>query len=98
MSKVRRQYTSEFKHDAVSLLRTSGKKATEIERDLGIGDGCLLRWKQAEDRAGEHAFPGTGHQMPELERIRELERENEALRQERDILKKAVVIFSRPNR
>jgi transposase len=98
MSKVRRQYSAEFKREAVALLRSSGKKATEIEHDMGIGDGCLLRWKQAEERAGEDAFPGVGHQTPELERLRQLERENEVLRQERDILKKAVAIFSHPNR
>jgi len=98
MSKVRRQYSAEFKREAVALLRSSGKKAPEIERDLGIGDGCLLRWKRAEERAGEDAFPGVGRQRPELERLRQLERENEVLRQERDILKKAVAIFSRPNR
>ena len=44
----------------------------------------------------EHAFPGHGRLTPEQERIRQLERENEILRQERDILKKAVAIFSHP--
>jgi len=96
MSRVRRQYDNEFKRKTLDLFRTSGKSAAEIERDLGIGDGCVLRWKQADEKAGEKAFPGTGHQAPELERIRQLERENEVLRQERDILKKAVAIFSQP--
>ncbi len=97
MSKVRRPYSAELKREAVALLCSSGKKATEIERDMGIGDGCLLRWKRAE-RAGEDAFPSVGHQTPELERLRRLERENEVLRQERDILEKTVAIFSHPNR
>jgi transposase len=47
---------------------------------------------------GQQAFPGQGRVAPEQERIRELERENEILRQERDILKKAVAIFSHPSR
>jgi transposase len=46
---------------------------------------------------GKQAFPGQGRVPPEQERIRELERENEILRQERDILKKAVAIFSHPS-
>ncbi len=46
----------------------------------------------------EQAFPGRGRQTPDQEQIRQLERENELLRQERDILKKAVAIFSRPSK
>jgi transposase len=45
---------------------------------------------------GEQAFPGHGHLPADQERLRQLERENEILRQERDILKKAIAIFSHP--
>jgi transposase len=94
MKKTRRQYTREFKLEAVRLLETSGKSASQIERDLGIGKGNLWRWKRKLSQEGEDAFPGHGRLNPEQERIRELERENEILRQQRDILKKAVAIFS----
>jgi transposase len=95
---TRKAYTAEFKREAIRLLETSGKSAAQIERDLGIGSGCLSRWKQKQEKNGEDAFPGRGCLAPEQERLRELERENEILRQERDILKKVVAIFSRPNR
>ena len=96
MSTIRKTYTSEFKREALRLLETSGKSAAQIERDLGVGPGCLSRWKSKLSQDGNQAFPGHGRVKPEQERLRHLERENELLRQERDILKKAVAIFSRP--
>jgi len=98
MNKTRRTYTAEFKREAVRLLETSGKSAAQIERDLGIGAGCFWRWKQKLSEGEENAFPGHGRLTPEQEHLRHLERENEILRQERDILKKAVAIFSQPSR
>jgi transposase len=98
MAKKRRNYTKEFKIEAVRLIKTSGKTQTQIEDDLGIGSGCLSRWKKKYAAEREQAFPKNGRPKPEEEHIRQLERENEILRQERDILKKVVVIFSRPSR
>jgi transposase len=98
MKGTRKAYSREFKLEAMRLLETSGKSAAEIERDLGIGAGCLCRWKAKLSQDGPQAFPGHGRLMPEQERMRQLERENEILRQERDILKKAVAIFSHPSR
>ena len=98
MKKTRRRYATEFKREAVRLLETSGKGVTQIQRDLGIGAGCLSRWKRKLAEDGESAFPGPGRLAPDKERFRKLERENEILRQERDILKKAVAIFSHPSR
>lgn len=94
MTRVLRQYSGDFKVEAVRLLETSGKSASQLERDLGIGKGNLLRWKREFAADGEDAFPGQGRLTPEQERLRHLERENEILRQERDILKKAIAIFS----
>jgi transposase len=98
MKKPRRQYTREFKLEAVRLLETSGRSASQLECELGIGQGNLWRWKREFKADGEDAFPGHGRLTPEQERLRQLERENEILRQERDILKKAVAIFSQPSR
>ena len=98
MTKKRRNYTREFKIEAVHLWQTSDKSATQIEQDLGIGEGCLYRWKRELAKEGENAFPGHGRQSPDQERIRQLEREVRILRQERDILKKAVAIFSHPSK
>ena len=98
MTKTRKTYTNEFKIETVRLLETSGKSTAQIERDLGIKSGCLSHWKQELVENGDQAFPGRGRLMPDRERILQLERENKVLRQERDILKKAVAIFSQPRR
>jgi len=81
-----------------SVVKGSGRSAAQIERELGIGASCPGRWKRQFAKDGEHAFPGHGRLTPDQERIHQLERENEILRQERDILKKAVAIFSHPRR
>jgi transposase len=94
MTRVLKQYSREFKSEAVRLLESSGKSAVQLERELGIGKGNLSRWKRQFAADGEHAFPGHGRLTPEQEELRRLERENEILRQERDILKKAIAIFS----
>ena len=71
-----------------------GVTAKDVERRLGIGQGVLSRWKRELTHDGNQAFPGKGHLKPDDEQIRQLKRENERLRRERDILKKAVAIFS----
>ena len=97
MSKRRRSYSAEFKREALQLLETSGKTAAEIERELGIGDGCLLQWKRKLEAKGMQAFPGHGRLSGDREDLVRLRRELEIVCQERDILKKAVAIFSRPS-
>ena len=98
MSERRKTYTREFKIEAVRLLESSGKSGREIEDDLGIGRGQIYRWRK--ELSGEdgkvRAFPGTGN--PRDEELARLKRENAILREERDILRKAVAIFSRPKR
>ena len=96
MGKQRRSYSAEFKLEALRLLETSGKSAAEIERELGIGDGCLRQWKFKLKASGDQAFPGHGNVSADQEELVRLRRELEIVRQERDILKKAVAIFSRP--
>ena len=95
MQKTQRTFTKEFKLEAVQLVRSSNKSQAQIARDLGIADSTLHHWCKLLSEQGEQAFPGSGHQTPQEEGIRHLKRENELLRQERDILKKAIGIFSR---
>lgn len=90
----RRVYTAEFKQEAVQLAKTSGKPMAEIERELGLSQGLLKHWVRHAAADGNAAFPGHGRLKPEDEELRRLRRENEILRQERDILKKVVAIFS----
>ena len=91
----KRTYPREFKVEAVALAKSSGKSVSEIERELGITAGLLAKWKQRLKTDGEQAFPGKGRLKEDDELIRRLQRENEVLRQERDVLKKALVIFSK---
>jgi len=96
MSKIQPTYTREFKQQAVKLFETSGKSKTQIARDLGISDSALNKWCKEFGERGQEAFPGKGHQTSIEEEMRKLHREIEILRQERDILKKAVSIFAQP--
>ena len=96
--KHRRKYDKEFKVQAVKLLLESGKTTNEIADDLGISSGNLRRWKREYREDAENAFPGKGRLKPEDEPPRRLKKENEDLKQEREILKKALAIFSRPQR
>jgi len=95
MPKEQRTFTREFKQEAVQLVRSSNKSQAQIARDLGIADSTLHHWCQQFAEQGEQAFPGSGHQTPQEEELRQVRRENDVLRQERDILKKAIGIFSR---
>ena len=95
MAKKRRTYTREFKLDAIQLAETSDKPIAEIERDLGLSVGQIYHWRRQLADEGKDAFAGKGHLKPQDELIRQLRRENEILRQEREILKKAISVFAR---
>jgi transposase len=97
MGKSQPNYTREFKQQAVQLFETSGKTKTQIARDLGISDSALSKWCKEFGEQGEEAFPGKGHQTTVEEENNRLRREVEVLRQEREILKKAISIFTQPH-
>jgi transposase len=94
MSKKRRNYTREFKQEALQLWESSGKSAQQIEADLGITHGLLYKWRRDAQQAGEDAFPGHGQLKASDAEMHQLRRELAEMREERDILKKAVAIFS----
>jgi transposase len=95
MQKVQKTYTPEFKREAVHLAQTSGKPITQVARELGISDTSIHQWRKELTEHGPEAFPGSGHQTAQEEEVRHLKRELEIVKQERDILKKAIGIFSR---
>ena len=98
MPKDQRTFTKEFKQEAVQLVQTSEKSMIQIAKDLGIADSTLSHWCKVYAQQGEQAFPGSGHQTLQEEELRRLKRELEITRQERDILKKAISIFSQNQR
>ena len=86
----RRQFTAEFKRDAVQLVRTTGRPIAEIARELGIYDSTLGNWvRQDRINRGEQ----DGLSTDDRARLRELERENTKLRMERDLLKRTVAFW-----
>ncbi len=88
-----RRFTKEFQEEAVRLVQTSGRTQREIAGDLGIGQSTLVRWLgQNRDRRAVEPSGAQNDVEAELKRLR---RENEILRQERDILKKATAFFAR---
>lgn len=99
MKRERRRFTKEFKIEAVELSNRSNKSMVEISGDLGIRPELLYRWKSDYKASKEHAFPGSGHLAdPEEDKLRRMEREIRSVQEERDILKKALAIFSKAPR
>jgi transposase len=91
----RRRFTREFKIETVKLITNSEHSVTQVSEDMGIHPNTLYKWIRQYSDKPQEAFPGTGHLTSEAEQIRQLKRENERLRMERDILKKAMAIFSK---
>lgn len=89
-----RTYDKEFKNNAVSLYKEGNRTYQDVATNLGIPYATLVGWVRAKDKSDESAFPGKGYLPPAEERFKALERENEQLKRERDILKKALAIFS----
>jgi transposase len=95
MVKQRRNYTREFKVEAVRRIAAEGKGLAEVARELGLGESLLRSWKTALVTEGEQAFPGKGNLPAIEEELRRLRAENQKLRMEREVLKKATAFFAR---
>ena len=95
MEGSRRTYSEEFKKNAVEHSMTSEKSVEEIARDLRVAHSNLRRWRAQYRKNGELAFPGNGKQKltSQEKEVRRLKKELYDVRQERDILKKALAIF-----
>jgi len=90
----RKTFTRDFKIETVKLVTDSDMSVSQIAEDLGIHPNTLYRWVRQFGENPEEAFPGKGNQTSEAEQLRQLKREVQRLRMERDILKKAMAIFS----
>ena len=97
MSTKRKRFSKQFKLDAIQLYEQGDQSMAQVERELGITVGMLGKWRSElrEARKETEAFPGNGH-LPEREaRLRQLERENARLRQEKEILKKVLGLYAK---
>lgn len=93
----KRQYTKEFREETLELVRNSGKSKAAVERDLGLYAGQIRHWEQRHEK-GEgmnSSVKKQAQQEPDWKaEAKRLQKENEILRQEREILKKAIAIFT----
>jgi len=93
----RRKYDSDFKRNAVLLAQEPGRSVAEVAEKLGINKDLIYQWRKALKKKGALAFPGKGIEAltEEQKQIRELDKKLKDTEMERDILKKAMAIFSR---
>ncbi|MBA8667984.1 transposase [Holosporaceae bacterium 'Namur'] len=93
---TRKNYTKEFKVEALKLVTEGGYSLSQAAEGLGISKSTISKWKQVLSHKGDKdlAFPGKGRLNPEEARIKGLEKELERIKRERDILKKALAYFA----
>ena len=91
MVKKRKQYTEQYRREAVRFLEDTGRSLREVSEELKIAPSVLARWR------GKYGKDGAGLAESEAAELKRLRRENEILRHERDFLKKATAYFARPS-
>ncbi len=95
MKKERRNYEAEFKRDTIKLIIEGGRRTSEVAKGLGMNPNIIYRWLKEYKEDPSNSFPGNGHLKPEDEEFRRLRKELRDVEEERDILKKAIGIFSK---
>jgi len=92
---TRKQFTPEFKREAVQLLENGSRPGSAIARELGIARNQLYKWQTELRARGATAFPGPGARKERTTEVTRLKRELARVTEERDILKKAARYFAR---
>ncbi|ALP53651.1 transposase [Candidatus Tenderia electrophaga] len=92
----RRKYSTEFKHEAVEMARTSEVSISQVARELGIEPNMLSRWCRESVNAGPKAFQGQG--KPRDEELASLKRELARVKKERDFLQEAAAFFAKTSK
>jgi len=93
---TRRQFTSEFKLEIVKMVVDQNTNIGKLSKDLSINDNLIRRWvKQYQLEQTGTVLQGAKPLTPEQQRIRELERENQSLKSDVELLKKASAFFAR---
>jgi transposase len=91
---TRRKFTDAFKSEAVRLTRESGRPVAQVARELGISDNVLYRWRTEQQQVESQGRTRQAVRA-EQDELTRLTRENETLRKERDVLKRAAAFFAR---
>lgn len=89
-----RHYDQQFKVDAIRLVVDGGQSVLQVSRDLGVTRSLLQHWVQEFQRNPDGAFPGKGRLGPERQELEDLRRKLAQAEEEREILKKALAVFS----
>ena len=98
MGEKNRHFSREFKLDAVQLVTEKGMAVRKVARELDIHPNLLHIWKREFLTQGDKAFSGKGRIKPEQAEMRRLQKQLEKVKEERDILKKALSVFSKQNK
>jgi transposase len=96
--KRNRYFSDEFKHDAVQLIIEKGMSVRKVALDLYIHPNLLHQWRRRYLAGGSDAFVGKGYLKPQEAELKRLQMELEEVKEERDILKKALGILSKRSR
>jgi transposase len=94
-SKGHRKFDRQFKEEALRLVTEGGRSVTEVAHGLGIHENLLHTWKRKHKEDPAVSFPVKGHLKPQDEEFKRLQKENANLKEDREILKKALAIFSK---
>jgi transposase len=92
---ARKQFTPEFKREAVQLVESGSRSASELARELGVRRNQLYKWQREFQARGTGAFLGSGARKERTTEITRLKRELARVTEERDILKKAAAYFAK---
>jgi transposase len=91
----RKDFSPEFKREAVRLLDAGEKPAADLARELGVRRNQLYKWKEEVAKHGGDAFPGMGRRSVAKDEVVRLRKELDRVKEERDILKKAAAYFAK---
>ena len=92
---TRRQFSREFKLEAVRLVKERGVSVAQASRDLDVHENVLRKWTREATAEPQQAFPSLGVMRPEQAELDRLRKENAKLKMERDLLKKAAAYFAK---
>jgi transposase len=98
MKAERRIFTRAFKMEAVRLSLEEGRSGAAVAKELGIHRNVLYRWRKEFLADTDESFPGRGQMKASEAEVARLRREVALLREDREILKKALVFFSKESR
>lgn len=94
----KRKFSVEYKKEIIKLITEQGKKVSHVAKDIDVNEATVRRWIKEYGEHGNSAFPGSGKLKPDDEEIRLMKKKMADLEEENAILKKAIRIFTKPEK